>query len=92
MAGRVGPRVCIDQLPGRGDADFRVIKRERVLIFHEVEKVGVAAAELFLAIYPECIIPDDPTAQIQADIAMCDDLQLGGEFVTDRQPEGSPTA
>jgi len=50
--------------------------------------VGVAAAELELAVDPEGVVPDHPTPAGELQLALEDHLQLGGEVVADGEPEG----
>ena len=68
----VGPRVGVDQLPRRGDADRLVVEGEPLGVLHEVEQVGVAAAELLRAVDPERVVPDHPAPQRQAQLAVED--------------------
>ena len=84
----ISPRVGIHELPGRGNAVLRVVlpKGETFRILDEVEQMGMRAAELMRAIDAERVIPDDPTAAMKADLLTLQ-LQLGGEFIADRQPE-----
>ena len=55
-------------------------------ILDEIEQVGVRAAELVFAVHAERVVPDDPTAGVEADL-LAEQLQLGGILVADGQPE-----
>ena len=81
--------VGVDQLPGRGDADRRIVgvERELLRVLDEVEQVRVRAAELALAVHAERVVPDDPASAGEAQLALADQLQLGGVLVADGQPE-----
>jgi hypothetical protein len=48
--------------------------------------MGVRAAELLLAVHTERVVPDYPAPAGEADFPG-DELQFGGVFVADRQPE-----
>ena len=51
--------------------------------------MDVRAGELLRAVDAERVVPDDPAAGRKADLVLGVDLQLGGVFVADRQPESA---
>src|SRR5690349_10676940 len=53
-----------------------------------MEQVRVRAAELLLAVHPERVVPDDPTAAVEAGI-LAGNLELGGIIVPDGEPESA---
>ncbi len=46
----------------------------------------MGAGELLFAVHPEGVIPDDPTAADQSAV-LRDELEFGGIFVADSEPE-----
>ena len=64
----VGPRVAVGRLPGAGHADRVGVERELLLVLREVQDVRVAAGELVLGLLAERVVPDDPVAQVEADL------------------------
>ena len=83
----VGPGVEVDQLPRRGNADGLVVESKTFGVLHEIKQVGMTAAELPGAVDPKRIVPDHPVSQRQPELAVEEDLHLGGILVADRQPE-----
>ena len=85
----VGPRIAVDQLPGRWNANRIDVEREFLWILHEMEKMRMAAAEFLLAVHAEGVVPDHPTAADQAQFALEDQLQFRCKIIPNRQPEGA---
>jgi hypothetical protein len=62
----IGACVGVDQLPGRRHSDGKVVEGEVLRILDEMKEVRVAAAELFGAVDPEGVIPNDPATAGEA--------------------------
>src|SRR5689334_12204535 len=78
----IAPGIAIDEQSGGGNAVLRLggEKRKFLRVFEEMKQVGVRAAELVFAVHAERVVPDDPTADVEAEFLRLD-LQLGGVFV-----------
>ena len=61
-AGGMRAAIGIDQLPGRWDADFLLVKGVALTVLDEVEQMRVRPIEFLGAVDAESVVPDDPAA------------------------------
>lgn len=83
---RIGADIGINRLAGRWHADRRAVEREVLRVLHEVEKVGMAAAELLRTVDPKSVVPDHPAAASEPQFPLEDELEVSRVIVSNCQP------
>lgn len=89
-AAGVRPLVIVNEFAGGRHAVVQVFVAEGEVdrVFDEMKQVGVGTGELPGAVDAECVVPDHPAPAVKADL-LAGQLQLGGIFIADRQPESA---
>ena len=91
----VGADVVVGGLAGAGDAHGVGVEGEGHVFLRlqrllgEIEDVRVALGEFELGLLAKGVVPDDPIAQVEAELAAGDDAEVGGVFIADGEVERS---